>query len=229
MSEGLLILAVISYLFYGNFLWSILFSPLLFYYLKYKKELLAKEQRWQLNLEFKDALQGILAALNAGYSIENSFQEAKRDLMLIYSENAGIMKELSHITSQLKKNHITEELLYDLAVRSQVEDIMDFATVFITAKRTGGNLLKIINRTTKNINDKIEMKRQIQTMISGKKMEARLMNIVPIGILAYLKLFSQGFMEVLYINITGRLIMTMALAAYIGSVYMTEKIINIEV
>lgn len=217
------------YLFYGNILFSVIFSPFLFPYVKYKKNQMIKEQRWQLNLEFKDALLGISAALNAGYSIENSFQEAKKDLQLIYSQDSAIMEELDYIISQLGKNHIVEELLYDLAVRSQVEDIMDFAGVFTTAKRTGGNIMRIISRTTKNINDKIEIKRQIQTMIAGKKMEAKLMNIVPIGILAYMKLFSGEFMEVMYVSCAGRIIMTAALAAYAVSVYITEKIIAIEV
>ena len=61
-------------------------------------------------------------------------------------------------------------------------------------------------------------------MLAGKQYEARLMNILPLGILAYLQVGLPTFTEKLYGNVTGILIMTIALAAYIVAFLWTDKI-----
>ncbi len=184
---------------------------------------------WELNLQFKDALGGILAALTAGYSIENSFREAHKDLLLIYAQDDDIMQELSFINNQIQCNQRVEDLLLDFAKRSHLEDILNFTEVFVMAKRSGGNLATILNRTVRNISDKIEIKREIQTLIAGKQMEAKIMIFIPIGIITYMRIFSPGFMNVLYHNLLGICIMTVALLIYGLGIYMAEKIVNIEV
>lgn len=188
-----------------------------------------KKRLWQLNLQFREALGAISGALMAGYSIENSFREAKQDLMLIYKEDADIMRELIFINQQIQRNQRVEDLLLDFADRSHLEDILNFTEVFVMAKRSGGNLMAILNRTVRNISDKIEIKREIQTLIAGKQMEAKLMTVIPLGIIGYLRLFSAGFLDVLYHNLLGITIMTVVLLLYGLGIYLAEKIVDIEV
>ena len=75
---------VLLILFYRSILWvAVLWIPL--FYLRYRRLQLKweEERRWQLNLEFKEGLQGIAAALNAGYSVENAIEESRRDLKVL--------------------------------------------------------------------------------------------------------------------------------------------------
>ena len=70
----------------------------------------------------------------AGYSIENAFLEACRDLTYLYDASADILQECQSMKRQTE-NHISlEALLNDLGERSRMTDIMDFE-VFATAKR----------------------------------------------------------------------------------------------
>lgn len=227
--KSITLIFIISYLFYDSLFSCILLSPLCFLFLKRSKKQYQKKRLWNLNLQFKEALGGILAALTAGYSIENSFKEAQKDLLLIYSEDKDIIRELTYINNQIRCNQRVEELLMDFANRSHLEDIRNFTEVFVMAKRSGGNLVTIINQTVRNISDKIEIKREIQTLIAGKQMEAKIMSFIPIGIIAYMRIFSPGFMDVLYHNILGISIMTTALLLYGLGVYLAEKIVDIEV
>ncbi len=228
-TEGIFVVMTMGYLFYESIIVVICLIPLSFWYVKKKKESLVKKRKWELNLQFKEVLMGISAALNAGYSMENSFCEARKDMLLLYDENTDMIQELDYITRQIQRNHVVEELLKDLARRSQVEDIMDFAEVFSIAKRSGGNLVKIIHETCKKMNDKIEVKREIRTLIAGKTMESRIMMLVPLGIIGYMKVFSPEFMAGLYHNIIGICVMTICLFVYMGSIFLAERIITIEV
>lgn len=219
----------IFFLFYRSFLISFIAIPISFLYIKQKKEQLKEERQWQLMLQFRDGITSLSNSLNAGYSIENAFSEAIIDLKTIYEEDAYIIKEFHFIISRLKRNETIEDILYEFADRTGIEDIYNFAQVFITAKRTGGNIIKIIRNTSKSIGDKIEIKREIKTLITAKKYESRIMNLIPFGMILYMWCFSPGFLDPLYHNVMGVIIMTGAMLAYYGAYCLSEKIMNINI
>jgi tight adherence protein B len=229
LSYGLILSSLLAYLFYQSIIAVILFSPFSIVYMKQKRFQLIEKRKWQLNLEFREGILCLSAALNAGYSIENAFVEAIKDLRMMFSDHSYIIPEFEYITQQIKMNVTVEEALKELALRSDVEDISNFSEVFSTAKRTGGDIIKIIRVTGRNIGDKIEIKREIQTLITAKKLEARVMNIIPFGMIVYLWVSSPGFLDPLYHNFIGIMIMSFALLLYYFAYRLSEKIINIQV
>lgn len=226
---GIISISGIAYLFYRSILISFLISPFSFFYVKQKKSQLIAQRKWKLNLEFQDGILNILAALNAGYSIENSFYQAVLDLQLMYTDESNIIKEFKYIIYQLKINITVEEALKNLAIRSDIEDIYNFFEVFSTAKRTGGDIIKIIKSTCNQIGGKIEVKREIKTLITGKKLESDIMNKIPLAMIVYLELFSPEFLSPLYHNITGIIIMTLCLVLYYVALCLSNHIMKIEV
>lgn len=224
MSAGIL------YLFYRNILLSLLLGiPAALFYIRIRRRERVKERKWELNLEFREGINSLSAALHAGYSIENSFGEAVKDLQLLYGESSMILKEFQYIDKQLSLNRTVESLLMDFAKRSGEEDIHSFAQVFVTAKRTGGDIMDVIRSTAHTISDKIEIKRDIQTMITAKKLEANIMNLIPLGMILYMWVGSPGFLNPMYESAIGRVTMTLALGGYIGSYYLSQRIVDIEV
>ncbi|MFU0827956.1 MAG: Tight adherence protein B [Lachnoclostridium sp.] len=221
--------AITGYVFYDSIPGMVLLTSYAFAYLRMKRKELAQKRKWQLNLEFRDGLLSLLAALNAGYSVENAFAQAVADLKLMYSSDALIVREFEGIVNQINMNCTVEDALKDLASRSDVEDIINFSEVFATAKRTGGDIIKIIRNTCNIISDKIEVKREIITLITGKKFEADIMCLVPFFIILYLRLFSGDFLKPLYHNIFGVLFMSFILILYYALFRLTRKIIHIEV
>lgn len=218
-----------AYLFYSNLVFSLLLIPFIPLYLINLKKKLIAQRRWQLNLEFKDGLLSLSSALNAGYSLENAFKQALTDLKLMYSKDSLIVIEFENIVHRIQMNLTVESIIEDLGSRSGVEDIINFAEVLKTAKRTGGDLIHIIRTTTKIINDKLEVKREIITLITAKKLEANIMNIVPFGIVLYLKLFSSEFLIPLYHNLFGSLFMTIVLICIYVVSQISSKIMDINV
>lgn len=193
----------------------------------YKKKSI-EEWRWQMNLEFREVMTGLSSALNAGYSIENSFIEAKNDLLLLYGDKSVMAKELDTINSQLMLNQPLENILMEFAQYCKVEDISNFAEVFQTAKRTGGNLIEISRSTADKISSKIETSREIRTMIAGKKMEGKIMTLIPLAIILYFWISSPGFLDCLY-TLSGRPVMTVLLVIYIAAYKWGERIGDITV
>ncbi len=229
IGQGLAVVTILSFLFYQSYIAVLLLSPIIYLYRLYKTKALINSQKWKLNLEFRDGITALSAALEAGYSAENAFEEAVRDLQQIYNENSMVIKEFSYIVNQIHMNITVEKALNDFAERTGVEDILCFSEVFSTAKRTGGDLINVIKTTGTIISDKIEVKKEIITLITAKRLEANIMKLMPLLILFYLSISSPGFLDPLYHNFLGVAIMTIFLALYLGAFLIIDKIIAIEV
>lgn len=219
---------VLLYLFYHSWLLSVFFGiPGAIGYLLYRRRVLVERQQWLLMEDFKDAMDSMVSALVAGYSMENAITEAYHDLRLLKGSETPMIRELGQIRQQLGLQHTLDELLLDLGRRSGVEDIVVFAQIYATARRSGGNLVKVMKRTAENIGEKMEMQREIQTMIAGKKMEATCMMVIPLLIILYLQVCSPGFLDPLYGNAMGVLFMSVALVIYVIGVIWSRHIMDI--
>ena len=177
-----------------------IFIPLCIQREKRKRQ---EQQKETLLLQFRDAMQSVAAALQAGYSMENAWRESEKEMTELYGQDGIFVGELHQINQAVGMNQPIEKLLYEFALRSDCEDIQNFSDVFLFAKRSGGDFHKIIATTIEHISDKIEMEREVQTVISAKKMEQKIMNVIPVFIILYLNLTSGEFLAPLYGNIFG--------------------------
>lgn len=225
--KGMLLTTALAWLFYKS-IWAVLFAaPFALFYVKAQEKKKAEERKWEFNQQFKQGILALSAALNAGYSVENAFGEATKDLALMYAEDADIIKEFSGITKQLAMNQTVEECLVDLGERTGIEDVENFAEIFQTAKRTGGDIMDIIQKTGSNIEERLEIQREMNTLIAQKKLEGKIMSVVPLGMILYMWITSPGFLDVLYHNLYGCCFMSVALILYLVSYGWMQKIVDI--
>lgn len=227
--EGSLLVIMVGYFFYQSWIACVCLFPLLSLFFKEKKKELAKRRRQELSVQFKDLVLSLSANQRAGYSIENAFKEAYQDMEMLYGAQSPVCQEVRYILQGLENNIALEKLLYSLGVRSGQQDIMQFADVFLIAKRSGGNMTDILEKTAAVIEQKIETDQEIQLMISAKKMEQRIMNMVPFLIIFYIGTTSKGFFDVLYHNLVGVVIMTVCLGLYGTAYLLSKRIVEIEV
>lgn len=220
---------VISYLFYDSYNAFILMFPLAYIEYKSMKENKKENRKRKLTLQFKDMIESLVASLNAGYSLEKAFSDTRKDLQLLYEKNEMIFSELDVIVTGLKMNTPLEKLLKDFGVRSGVDDIKNFANVVSVAKQSGGNLIRIIQKTVNSIGDKIAVEEEIKTMIAAKKLEEKIMMIMPYGIIFYLRISNGEFLEVLYHNTLGVILMTFFLIVIHLADMWAKKIMEIPV
>ncbi len=219
----------IAFLFF-NSKWALAIFPLVcgFVYQQTKNSGLQK-QKSNLSIQFLDAMRVVSTALMAGLSIENAWKEAQKEVDTLYGRNSPMFLELQEMNHSVALNVPLEQVLEEFAERTDVEDIISFAEVFTFAKRSGGNFVKIIDNTTEHMKSKVETQKEIEVLIASKRLEQKVMNLVPIFILAYLRLSSDGYLDVLYGNWFGRVFMCICLAVYIVSFLVAERIMTIKI
>lgn len=197
--------------------------------LRTTKKQFRKRQQQELTIQFKDCMRFVAGALAAGYAMENAWQSAQVDLDKMYEPNAMMCLELKDINARLALNEPIEKLLLEFAWRSGVEDVLDFAQIFTFAKRGGGDFRTIIGSTVKKISDKAEIMQEIETTIAAKRLEQKLMNMIPLLLLLYIRISAPDFINPLYGNLLGIAIMSGCLLLYGFAMLLAEKIVEIEV
>ena len=198
------------------------------YYRKLVMECVEKKQQEFLR-QFKELIQTISSALNTGYSVENAVKESQKELSLLYSEKEPVMRELMIMAREIRMQLPVEQVMEEMAERVGLEDVKSFAAVFAVAKRSGGDMIAVIKNTAGQIADKIDVQREIQTVLAAKKYEFKVMSGIPYGIIAYMSFSFPEFMSCLYGNVVGTGVMTVCLIIYIAAYYLGVRLIEIEV
>ncbi len=67
--------------------------------------------------------------------------ETQKELKIQYPEEARISRELLLITRKLRMHIPVEQVLEEFAERVPSEDVKSFVTVFVTAKKSGGDMI----------------------------------------------------------------------------------------
>ena len=224
-----LVFALILYLFYKSVFAFVLMIPGVIFYHRYHRKIVEQKYRDTLNSQFKDALLSLSSALRAGYSMENAVSECLEEMQRMYGVQSPIYRELLIVKNQLALGIPLETAFHDFAERSETEDIQTFAAVFSIAKRTGGDLVEIIQKSSSDIASKIDTRNEIAVVVRSKKLEQNIMALMPPMIILYIDLSAGSILAPLYENLLGRVIMTACLAVYIAAYFLSRKIMNIEV
>lgn len=224
---SLLLTGAFSYMFYRSAL-GLLSWPAAAFWLFLQAGRRSRDRRKErLAIQFRDAILAVRAGLQAGRSIENAFLEAEAEICALHGPQSEMARELSFLRAGLKNQLPLEHLLASLGARSHLEEIQDFTECFAAARHLGGNLPEIIGRTAELTGQRLEVEREIRTMLSARKYEQKVMNLIPFLLFAYLQLTSPGFFDVLYHNPAGICIMTVCLLLYLASLFLSERILDI--
>lgn len=227
--RAVLLDAMLSYLFYNTWIAAILLIPVSIFYLYQWREDYCHKKEQEFRGQFQNGMQILSSALKAGYSVENAIKETEKDLRPLYLEDSRIRREFKRMIHELNMNLTAEQVLKEMARRIQQEDVDNFVTVFATAKRTGGDSISILKDTVQMIGDKIEVEREIQTLLASKKLEFHVMCIIPLGMVLYMRMAFPEFLSVLYGGLPGVILMSICLGVYAFAWRMGTKMIQIEV
>lgn len=197
-------------------------------YLPIRTKQIVEKRHKELNTQFRDMLDGITTSIGAGNNVQNALQMVYSDLKVQYSEDAYILKELEVILSGIQSNFHIEDLLEDFGDRSGNDDIKSFANVFKISYRKGGNLQQILRNTHDILSRKMEIKEDIETIVSGSKLDQLVLVVMPVALIGIIKLMSPE-MAGNFVTPAGLISTTIAIAMFVASYYIGKVILDIKV
>ena len=225
---GLLVI-LMGRMFYGSFKAGIIILPLVIpiyrqYSTKYKDRAKAEFEH-----QYKEMLVALKDGIVTGYSVENGLKESYREMVNIYGYDGLICSELRLMTSRLKFNTPIEMVFKDFAERTDLESAHMFYNTFSIAQKSGGNMNNVIKRVIENIVLKESVKEEINVAINDKKLEQRIMTVIPLLLIGYISMASPGFLDIMYKSIMGNIVMTVCLIVYLLAYLWSEKIVKVSI
>ena len=189
-----------------------------------------KKRKEILNLQLRDALNSIVMSLRAGLSINSALIKCSEDLERLYSlaKEKPMLEEFNKIKSDLNMGMSVDDSLGNYMKRMQMEDVDDFVNSVIIVRQKGGNLVEVMTNVTQMITDKLAMRREIGTLIASKKLEAKIMTLVPIFIIITLSIFSSDYMKPLYESFIGQILIVMGFIFLVINYFVSNKIVDIQ-
>ena len=198
------------------------------FFLPMRTKQIIDKRRKELNSQFRDMLDGITTAIGAGNNVMNSFHSVYTDLKVQYAENAYIIQELEIILSGMQSNFDIEDMLEDFGNRSGNDDIISFANIFRICYRKGGDLKQVLRSTHEILSQKMEIKEDIETIVSGSKLDQMILIVMPIALIGIIKIMSPE-MAVNFVSTTGIISTTIAIGLFIASYVIGKIVMDIKI
>lgn len=197
-------------------------------FLPIRREQIIDERKKVLRKQFIDLLDSLATSISSGKNVPNAFMAAREDLLVQYQPDAYIVQEVDNIISGIQNNLDVGAMLLNFGERSGIQDIRTFGRVFETAYSKGANLKDVVRNSHLILSSKTEIEAEIETKVASSKNEQTIMIIMPIVLVAMLKLSGGDFAQ----NFTtpmGVVCTTIAVGAFVGAYFLGRKILKIEV
>lgn len=228
LGKTLIVTLILDYFFYRS-LWALL--PLCgvgIGYYQMEKRMLFQKKKEAAREEFKELLLVTATGQKAGYSAENAFLSSYQDMKGLFGEDSSVCRILQFLKSGRENNTSFSILWRQIGNLIDLEEITEFAQVYEISQKSSGNMAAVMEKTADIIVQKIETEKEITVLLSARRLEQRIMNIMPFAIIGYINITSPSYFQDLYHSVAGILIMSFCLLVYIGAYVLSVHIISIE-
>lgn len=187
-----------------------------------------KEQQTKTH-GFQEMLELLDGFLRSGASLENAFLATEEQMKLLGQEYAGLTAALHSMNQRVQVSVPVEQAFLLFASQMELEEAETFGEVLLFAKRVGGNYGKNVQSTAGKLREKIALQEEIQTMMAERRLELRVMLVLPLVMMTYIRLTSADLISVMYHSASGVGIMTVCLAVYVALAFWGRKIMEIRI
>jgi len=183
----------------------------------------AQRSSKQFNDMFPDALDLLSRSLRAGHALVSSLSMVSEQM------EPPISKEFEIVVDEINFGLSLKEALLNLCERRTSTDLKFFSVAVMIQTETGGNLTQIMNNLSRILRERVQLKRQVNTLNAEAKVSAYLLIGLPIFLFCYFYVSNFDYISLLWRDQMGRYMLYFGLGMQvIGSIAM-KKMIEIEV
>lgn len=196
------------------------------FFMKTVVESLKDRRAKKLQKQFMDLLENLSFSLSSGNTVNDAFLNARGDLLNQYTEKDMIIIELNEIVNGIQNGKTLEEMMQSFGKRSGNEDIENFGNVISNCYRLGGDFNSVVRKTRLILGGKVAITEEINTKLMSNKLQLNAMCIMPIILVAMLKVSSTSFAQNLS-SAVGVIVTTFAIGLFVAAYIWGQKIIDI--
>ena len=182
------------------------------------------------NKQLPDTITLIANALRAGSSFLQAIE------LVVRESRPPISTEFGRVIREVNLGLPFDQALENMVRRVRSDDLELMATAISIQHQVGGNLAEILDSIAYTIRERVRIKGEIRTLTAQQRLSGYVVAGLPIGLAAFLFVFSPGFMSPMFMNppaILGLpagvvILMMGGFMMFIGFLFI-RKIVDIEV
>lgn len=216
--------SLMGWLFYEHYIGNLIAILIVFQYMGNYKNFKKNRINRMVKEEFIIINSMLLSELEGGVSLEKSILNIDKRIMQDAGLNIKIMRdELKKWLFKIENGYILEDLIREFTLQLDDITLIQYSSVLKMSRSQGANLLDVIGITNRVLREKSQMLKEVEVLVSEKKLEQVIMSILPFIMLFMLKTISYEFISPLYETFIGRIVMTILLVTFIGCYYWSYR------
>ncbi len=175
------------------------------------------------NKQLADTITLLSNSLRAGSSFLQSIELVSRETP------APMGEEMGRVVREVNLGLGMEEALANLVRRIRSEDLDLMVTAIGVQQQVGGNLAEILDTIAFTIRERVRIKGEINTLTAQGRMSGYLVAFLPIGIMFALNAINPSFMQPLFTETLGRIMLGVGAVMMTIGFFAIQKIVDIKV
>jgi tight adherence protein B len=184
----------------------------------------ARAQRLlKFEAQLPDALDMMGRALRAGHAFPTALKMVGEEM------SAPLCEEFKIAFDEVNFGISMQDALMSLSARVPLTDLRFFVIAVVIQRETGGNLAELLANISGIMRDRIKLFAQVRVLSAEGKLSAWILSLLPFAAALMIQLTNPSFLEVLYTDPTGRMMIGGALFMMLLGIMVMRNIINIRV
>jgi len=175
------------------------------------------------NKQLPDTITLLSNSLRAGSSFLQSIELVSRE------GQPPISEEVGRVVREVNLGLGMDEALHNLVRRIKSDDLDLMVTAIGIQQQVGGNLAEILDTIAFTIRERVRIKGEINTLTAQGRMSGYLVAFLPIALAAGINAINPGFMEPLFTQALGKILIGVSLFCMAIGFFAIQKITDIKV
>jgi tight adherence protein B len=173
--------------------------------------------------QLPDNLQVMASAMRAGHSFSGALS------VVVADAPEPTRTEMARVVADERMGVPIDTALAGVIRRMDSKDLEQVALVATLQRETGGNTAELLERVTENIRERLALRRMVQALTAQGRMSRWVLTAIPIVLLGLITVLNPVYVQPLYTNPLGQLILGAAAFMVVCGSLVIGKIVDIKV
>jgi len=170
-----------------------------------------------------EAMDIMTNALKAGFSFESSLSMVAREIPDPVGIEFAVAFEEQNLGASLS------EAFSNMEKRIESEDLSLFITALLIQRKTGGNLVEILEKIGNTIRERFRLRREVRIFTAQGRFSGFILVLLPMVVAVAISFLNPEYLKILLVERIGNYLLGAAIIMQIVGIWVIRRIINIQI
>lgn len=173
--------------------------------------------------QLPEAMDLMARALRSGHALSSAMEMVSQEM------EAPLSNEFRAAVDEMKMGLTFSDALENLCGRIPSMDLRFFAVSVIIQKETGGNIAEILDRISRLIRERIQFKRQVNTLTAEGRLSGNILIAIPVLMFVYIYFVNYEYISLLWTDKIGHVLLLGGICMQIFGMIVIKRMVKIDI